>query len=294
MQQYYLTEIQTQDKLIHQGIYYKPARSSKKAILWVHGLSNKFYSHLELHQAFVNACEKSGFGYAAFNNRGHDLIASIHKIDKRKTKGYTHAQGGAGQEDFQKSIFDIGAGVDFLAGQGFSQIILAGHSTGANKVSYYAAVRKNSHVAGIVLASPLSDRLDPSVKSDERSKIIKEMENLVKRGKGDDLQLNLHFFPITPKRYISLLKPNTIEDQFDYGDEKPKLKYFKRIKKPILVILGTADEYLDRPAGQAAAVFDKLTNSKNYKNLILLDTMHSFNGQEEKVVKKIIEWVNSL
>jgi alpha-beta hydrolase superfamily lysophospholipase len=79
-----LSEITTADKLIHQGIFFNPSKPGKKAILWVHGLSSTFYSHIELLNEFAKQSEVNGFGFAAFNNRGHDAISGARKLDKRK------------------------------------------------------------------------------------------------------------------------------------------------------------------------------------------------------------------
>jgi pimeloyl-ACP methyl ester carboxylesterase len=291
MNHFQLVEIVTKDKLIHQGIYFEPSQKIKRAILWVHGLSSTFYGHIPLLDEFSRQCQQSGIGFASFNNRGHDPLASVRKIDKRKAKGYSHVSGGAGQEDFKKSVFDIEAGIKCLVSKGFDEILLVGHSTGANKVSYYAAVKRDPHVVGVILASPVSDRLDIALDKEKLQQDLKHMEQLVAEGKGDELQLGYHFFPITPQRFVSLFKPNSLEDQFDYGDEKPVLKYFKRIKKPLLVLIGSADEYLDRPAEKVLTVFNQLQRSNKYDGKILPGVLHSYNESEKEVVKTIISWM---
>ena len=159
MKLFYLVETVTRDKLIHQGLFYRPKNPGKKAILLVHGLTSTFYGGIKLLEALADECENAGFGLATFNNRGHDMITGIRKVDRRKPKGYGHMIGGAGYENFKDCIYDIEAGVDFLANQGFSEIIITGSSTGANKVCFYASKTKNPHVLGFVLASPSSDRL---------------------------------------------------------------------------------------------------------------------------------------
>ncbi|MBI2404908.1 hypothetical protein HYV22_01870, partial [Candidatus Gottesmanbacteria bacterium] len=90
MKQFYLAEITTKDKLVHQGIFYRPTNSSGRAILWVHGLSGTFDGDIAIHEAFANVCEKEGWGYAAFHNRGRNLIAGIRKLDGTPPKGYSY------------------------------------------------------------------------------------------------------------------------------------------------------------------------------------------------------------
>ena len=294
MNQFQLVEITTKDKLIHQGIYFEPKTKGKRAFLWVHGLSSTFYGHIALLEAFTTACEKVGYSFAAFNNRGHDLVSGIRKLDKRKPSGYTHVNGGAGYEDFKTSTFDIEAGIEFLVTRGFSEIILVGHSTGANKVCYFAGKKSYSALAGVVLASPLSDRLTPEFDLTHTRQNLKHMEELIVKGRANELQLGYHFFPLTPNRFISLVTPHSLEDQFDYGDKKPRLTHFRRVKKPLLVILGEADEYLDRPAQEIMAVYNAFEQSQKYTGLILPDTLHSYNGKETEVVQSIINWAMTI
>lgn len=294
MKQFYLTEIVTKDKLIHQGVFFKPKNFGKRAILYVHGLTSTFYGSVRMLEALAQACEKRGMGFAAFNNRGHDMIVSIRKVDKNNPKGYTHTNGGAGYEIFEDSIFDIDAGIQFLRDQGYGEIVLIGHSTGANKVCFWAATQKNEIVVGVVLASPLSDRLDTEIDKKKLKKDISFMKNLVKKGKGNELVLGYHYFPMTPKRFLSIFEPNSMEDMFDYGDEKPKLAYFSRIKKPLLVILGSRDEYLDRPVENVFEVFKRFTHSRRFQCVIIPSALHSFNGKEKEVVQTIIDWVRLL
>lgn len=294
MQQYYLTQIITRDQLIHQGFFYQPKKPTRKAILYVHGLTSHFYSGLTLLETFAETCETHGFGFAAFNNRGHDIVTGIKKIDKRKSDGYTHVNGGAAYEDFTKCIFDIEAGIDFLVEQGFPEVILIGLSTGANKACFYGGKRKHPNLKSIILASPVSDRLVPVIDQKKIQGVLVRMHELVNAGKGDGLLTDDHDFPVTPKRFISLFQPNTQEDVFDYGDMKPKLTYFSRIKVPLLVLFGSSDESIDRPAKEVMSVFDRCQKSVNYKSVIIPNASHGYNGQEKEVVNIICDWIKTI
>src|SRR4030095_11092024 len=64
---------------------------------------------------------------------------------------------GAAFERFRQSILDIRAMVSFVRLRGYRRVILAGHSTGANKVLYYAARARYRRVNGIILLGPVSD-----------------------------------------------------------------------------------------------------------------------------------------
>jgi acetyl esterase/lipase len=190
-------------------------------------------------------------------------------------------------------IHDISGVIQFLTEKGIGEIILAGHSTGANKVAYYAAIQNDSRVKGIMLGSPVSDRYDRRLDKNTLKHDISMMEELINSGKGDGLVLGKMFFPLTPKRFISLVTPGP-EDQMGYGEHPPELPFVSKITYPLLVILGEKDEYLDRSAREVLDVFKKLSNSTQYSEILLEDALHSYNGKEEIISKKILSWVASL
>lgn len=294
MRTYHLVETTTRDHVVHQGLFASPSDPSDTAILWIHGLTSTFYSKPRLHDAFARRCDTAGLGYAAFNNRGHDLITSISRIDRRRRKGRSSIPGGAGQEVFEDSVHDIQAGMDFLRDQGFSRIVVVGHSTGANKSCYHAAMRRHLGLAGVVLVSPTSDRLLPVREREQIALLLPRMQKLVREGRGDELLTDISYMPMTPNRYVSLYTPLSAEDTFDYGDIHPQMTYFSKITKPLLVVFAGSDEYLDRPVADVKKVFDAKARSKTYTSAVIPEALHSYEGKEQKLAKTIIEWVKTI
>ncbi len=292
MKKYFLTEITTKDNLIHQGIYFEPKEKSDIAILWVHGLSSTYASHIPTCDAFAEICETYHVGFAAFNNRGAKFIDGIQKHDLSNPKGYIHVPGGAGQEKFEDCVYDIDAGITFLTSQGYNKIILVGRSTGANKVCFYAGTVFDARVAGVVLMSPISDRLEMVKSRPDTKAIISYMKEQIAAGKSDIPMFGFHFFPLTPKRYLSLVEKGSKEDVFDYGDEKPKLTAFSNIIKPLYVIFGGNDEHADRPVADIKKVFDAHAKSKKYTSTIVSGALHGFDGMEKQLARLVGEWID--
>lgn len=293
MKQFYLTEIVTKDNLVHQGMYFRPKKFGKRALLWVHGLGSTFYGNVPLLEAFTDACEKNGIGFAAFNNRGHDGITRLKKIDPESEKGYSRLAGGAGVEVFEESVYDIDAGISFLAHQGFEEAVIAGISTGANKVCYYAGTQKDKRVKGVILVSPISD-VPIESRSEHYQVNVKRMKALEKQKKGDSLISDISYMPLTPKRYLSLFDPGGSEDVFDYYTKQPKLRTFSCIKQPLCVVLAGADEYTDRSVLDILNVLKKYHSSANFYGLIIPDAFHSFSGKEKNMVSAILHWMREI
>ena len=292
MNKYFLTEIETKDKLIHQGIYFEPKKKSDMAILWVHGLSSTYSSHVPTCDAFADVCEKYHFGFAAFNNRGAKFIDGVQKRDSSDPKGFVHVPGGAGQEKFEECVYDIDAGNTFLMNQGYKKVILVGRSTGANKVCFYAGTVPDTRVAGVVLMSPISDRLSMIKARPDAETILSYMKEQISAGKGDIPIFGFHFFPLTPKRYVSLFEKGSQDDVFDYGDEQPKMTTYAKIKKPLYVIFGGRDEHADRPMEEIKKVFDEHTKSKKYTSCIVPGALHGFDGMEKELAMLVGKWID--
>ncbi len=289
-----LAEIVTKDKLVHQGICYTPVTQGKKAILWVHGLTSKFYSDIKLMNLFAQACNEHGMGFAAFNNRGHDYLAGAHRMDPKSKNGYVYETIGSSVENFTECIQDIDAAVAFFRDKGYSRVILVGHSSGASKVCYYAGGVKDGRVGGVVLAGPMSDRY--SAEKDTQS--YERQQNIVKQkireGKGDELLLGVGYFPLTPKRWENLKGEKSPEDVFNYRDSSNALATYEKIKAPLCVVLSGNDEHADKPIEQIRKAFDEHARAKSYKSSIVSGADHGFTGKEEEFVSTVIDWVTSL
>jgi pimeloyl-ACP methyl ester carboxylesterase len=288
-----LAECVTADGLLHQGFVYDPPKRGGTALLFIHGLTGTFYNGIRLHRAFMDACAAAGYGYASFNTRGHDPIAGIRKIDAADPKGYVHVNGGAGYESFPDSVTDLDAGIAFLIGRGYKRVVLVGHSTGANKACYFASVRgSDSRVAGIVLLSPISDRLSGG----GMPWLVRLwLSVLVRIGWGERLMLTKRvFFPLTPARALSLLTPKSDEDVFDYGDPDPKLVRFSACRYPRTVILGQTDGLADRPVAEIRATFDRYATAPQYESALIPGADHQFTGREADVARQVLRFVRNL
>jgi pimeloyl-ACP methyl ester carboxylesterase len=169
-----------------------------------------------------------------------------------------------------------------------------GHSTGANKVCYYAGTKRDVRVLGVVLAGPMSDRYSVNTDKKNYAKNHAMMKKLVSEGKGNELFSSRHFFPMTPKRWLSLLEPGSKEDVFNYGDTINALSVFARIRKPLLVVFSEYDETADRPIEKIKSVFDAKTRASAYKSVVIPGATHGYTGKEQQFVDTVISWASSI
>lgn len=286
-----LEEITASDGLIHQGIVSYPHEAGKKAVLWVHGLTSSFYSNTVLLRDVADRAVREGYAFGSFNTRGHDMITGIKKMDVKEEKGYTYVTAGAGYEVFEDCRFDIEGQIDFFVNKGYEKIYLLGHSTGANKVCFYAGNKPNTHLTGAILISPMSDRLNPGEDKNQIEENLKKCQVLVENGREDALVTGMSFFPMTAKRYISLIAPHSLEDQFGYGDVPPFLPYYEQIQLPLYVLFAGNDEYSDRSMEDIQKIFDSKEKTQHYSSEIVPNVLHNFAGNEKEITNRIFSWI---
>lgn len=291
-----IVDFTTPDKVLLTGIHIGNPKS-RTCYIFIHGLGGSVFSNRELAKLLVD----KDSSVLLFNNRGHDLIARIKKIDKRKKKGTVSFTGGAAHEVFTDCVDDIEGAVQFATSQGAKQIILVGHSTGSQKSIYYL-ISSTSHsrggkqsrssdgiIKGVVLLSPLSDfaGIIKHTPVEDYKNLLKISEALVMQGTPHQL-LPTTIWPALAdaQRFLSLATPMSEEAIFSYYDPN-KESIFSSINTPTLILLGDADEYRDRPIKKIKDWFDTHQNTVQYQSKIIKDGDHGFSGKEKEVAQII-------
>jgi len=274
------------DGITLDGIYVKPKRKSKTALVWIHGLTSYFYSSQSLIRELSGQCSQRGVGYFKFNTRGYDLVVRGQK---------KHLLLGTLFEKFEDCVFDIKAIINFVQGLGYKDIILAGHSTGANKIVYYMYKIGDKRVIGLTLLGGLNDIVAESKRVGKKN--FKKTVQLAKKlaRKNPYTFFMSKGFLFTPRRYLSLHTPSTPEDVFPYYNSHATWKEFKNIRQPISVIIGSRDEYLDRPAKKLVEIFQsKAESTKSFSGIIIKGANHGFYKKEKELTHEIIKWVGRI
>lgn len=286
-----LVEVITKDGLPLTGIMAKPKNNCDTVLFWVHGLTSNFYSNQKLLNSIAKQVLSEDIAFASFNNRGHDMVSGFKRaVRVGESNEYNYVNIGAGYEVFEECVLDLEAVINYLISLGYKKIFLAGHSSGANKASYFQGKLNNNHVNGVILLSPMSDRLISA--GTEKTNISLNLAlDLISKNQEQQLRDDLGFFPMTPKRFLSLNQPQSAEDQFGYGDIPTHMPEFSQIKTPLLVVFAEDDEYKDRPVQQIKEIFDKTTTSLRYTSEIIFGSNHSFDSKNEELIGIITRFI---
>lgn len=286
--------IVTPKRYVLKGLWFG-GEKAKKAIVFIHGLTSSAFSHHE----YLTSLANDNTAVIFFGNRGGEVIAKFHRIDKRRKTGYVSEFIGEAHEIFTDCVDDIQGLVNFLNDKNIKEIFLVGHSTGCQKAIYYLSQpRKQKFIKGAILLCPISDWA--YAKKHDKPEMIKKVteyaQQLVKRHRPHDL-LPQDLYPETmdAQRFLSLYTPESIENQiFPYFDPKQKPKILRSIKIPLLIVFAEKDEYRDRPTKKLIKWFEKRGRNRKFTLVSVSNATHGFTDQEIEVSKHIDSWISKL
>ena len=279
-----LARLRTRDGVWLDGVVAEPRGRRRTALVWVHGLGSVFSSGQPLIQALSTRLTAEGIGYFKFNNRGHDVVV-----------GRGARLAGAAFERFGASVEDIRTVIRFAVSRGFRHIVLAGHSTGANKVLHYMARTRDRRVAGLMLLGPISDVAGERKRVGRRelARRVAVAERMARRDPAAVVPRAWGFW--SARRFISLYRPGEAEDVFPYYRPDATWTGLRRVRVPLAVIVGGRDEYLDRRADALIAAFEANAPAvKSFRGTVVPRAPHGFRRHERVLAREIVRWARTV
>ena len=278
-----LVRLRTPDGVWLDGVVVDARPRPSTAVLWVHGLGSVFSSGQPLLHELSTRLNRAGIGYLKFNNRGHDVVA---RCGRRLA--------GAAFERFAESVEDIRAMVAFARACGYRKIVLAGHSTGANKVLHDTARTGDRRVTGLILLGPVSD-IAGEMKRIGRRELGRRVALAERLARRDPEALVPRAFGFwSARRYLSLYRPGEAEDVFPYYRPAARWVALRRVRVPIAAIVGGRDEYLDRRPQELIEAFRRnAVRARSICGIILPGAPHGFQKHERALARAIVRWIRS-
>jgi acetyl esterase/lipase len=278
-----LVRVRTRDGVWLDGVIAEPRVRRNVALVWVHGLGSVFSSGQPLIRALSTRLNAAGIAYLKLNTRGHDTVA---RGGRRLA--------GAALERFGDCVEDIRTAIALAGRAGYARVVLAGHSTGANKVLHYAARVRDRRVIGLILLGPVSD-VAAEMKRIGRRELERRVAGAerIARRDGDALVPRAFGF-WSARRYLSLYRPGGIEDVFPYYRPGARWTALGRVRLPIAAIVGSRDEYLDRSAAALIGAFAlNATRARSFTGIVIPRARHGFQGHEGDLARAIGGWIGA-
>ncbi len=282
-------KITSSDGLIHHGLLFSPGEKTSKAIIHVHGLAGNFYENSFI-PVMARAYTGRGKAFMPVNNRGHDYMSDIEKIDTARSRS---VKGGGAYERFEECVFDISSSVSFLNERGISRICLQGHSTGCNKIVFYLNREPVKEAFSIALISPCDDiALMSSEKGNKFTEGLKRANSLCAQGlPGKLLEPELVFYPMSARTYLDYFTEGGAHDIFRYRDPKSPFPGLKDIQAPVFASYGTVGEYLAMKPEEALEILKtKFSSPDLLYGKTIPGASHNYAGKENELSGEILNW----
>jgi pimeloyl-ACP methyl ester carboxylesterase len=289
-----LVRVSARDGLELVGFYAAPSGTrARRAVFHTHGLAGNFYEN-RLVSAVCEAVVAKGLAFLTLNNRGHE-----YRSDNLREagEGTESVLGGASFDIFGECVHDIGGGADFLESRGHSEIYFEGHSLGTNKVVHYLTGDRDPRAAGAILISPpdMFGLRDESADGG-LDHVVDRAKGLVAAGRGEELMNDIGYVvPFSAATVVSVYGDAAVTDIFPFrlggsGD----FGRYASLGVPVLATLGTVEEAITVPAGDALALLERKADASPEVRAVLIEGgNHVYWGHEEELARTIADFVRA-
>jgi pimeloyl-ACP methyl ester carboxylesterase len=182
-------------------------------------------------QALKKFAESYDWGYLTFDNRG------AHVLEDWQVSG-------AAVEKFTDSHLDLEAWIKLLKNMGTKNLILCGHSLGAEKIVDFMRRHFDPMVKGLILLSPADTPGAQEVwEGKSRKSYLKKAEHMVSRGEGENLlpdeKAHAGFLPMSAGTYLDFFaKDSCLRQVLPF-----KANELKVIPIPTIAVVPSKDEW---------------------------------------------------
>jgi len=276
------------DDLVNAGVIFLPAKEVAKAtaVIWIHGWGTNFYAPSYI--AIGRALAERGYPTISANTRMHDIgtVAGYRYGKRIRGGGYW---GVAGEQPR-----DIAAWIDFAEAQGFTRIMLVGHSAGWAAVRQYQAEKQDPRVIGLVSAS---GQVYPNEPPDPN--MLAEAQKLVADDRGDDLLR----FPAQHREYPSFVSAATYLDtatvpaeMMDFYGIRTSNPAVTRIRCPLLAWFGAGDDVGGAKDLETikSAVQRQSRGPTRVDTVLIKHADHMYEGEEQQIADTLAKWIDTV
>lgn len=277
--------IATQSGTVLQGVLFPANSQAKTVVIAITGIHGNFYSN-PFYYNIGETLSKAGIDFIYAQTRN-----TFGKMQEINTLTGEPEIIGSFNEDFAKTIEDLTAYIDFAERQGYENIVLAGHSLGANKVIYYLSETQDQRVSKYLLLSPANvTHLTNFVSEQERAYIRQQVAN----GNGQKV-LPFELFGWLSATantayqwlYSSILNNVHVEKDGDFSQAS-------KIPHSGALLIGTLDRFTyGDPCGFLQNINDHLQSARENQLIFIEQTGHTYQQKEQEVADKICELIRN-
>ncbi len=276
----------SEDDLLLEGALMRPVGvpAQPVSVVWIHGNASRFYDYP--YMVIGRALAMAGYPCVSGNTRGHDISAFMWRASEGKPSSWSSPESmpiGAGSawEQLDEAPRDLAAWVDLAAGLGTGGVVLAGHSSGAQRVVLYQAERQDPRVVGLALASPdLRGFMPPGE--------LEAARRLVAGGRGTEVLPAQPYAPWYRQSAQSVVSKAAILARLLVSETgEPTIA---AISTPLLAFFGTREQ-----GGEGALeTIRRQAHAARVDTQLIEDADHAYTTHEADVAGVIARWAATL
>ena len=282
-----LVRFEASDGVTLAGALYEPRRTSRRAIVWIHGGGGASVFESRRTNILARLFISRGLAYFPFNNRGSGIVRRA-----------GDDLGGSAFERIRDSVADIDVAIRELWRRGYRDITLAGHSTGANKIAVYDHYKPRNRAKRYVFLAGGDDTglLYAELGPRRFKALLAKARMMIKDRRGNELA------PVPSmlswRAFYDVANPNGDYNVFPFFEvmtgtklsRRPLFRYIRGIRKPSLYIYGDGDEYGHGDVPQCLSILSRYVNDRA-EIVMMRDADHGFTGREGELGGLIADWV---
>jgi alpha-beta hydrolase superfamily lysophospholipase len=278
-----LIRLKAADGIELDGAYFAPDADARAAgpidaVLCIHGSGRNFYTLATAQMA--EDLRQQGYGALTLNTRGHDTVW----VDRA-----TGVAEGNAYEILDNNRQDMRAGIDYLEQLGYRRIAIIGHSMGAVKVAYYAAMEDDARVAAVIPVSPVRLSCSYYLESADAAEFQANLDTADRmEAEGRAMDLFSVDFPIK-----EIFSAAAYLDKHGPPERYNIIQHAPKIRVPLFVLAGSLETHtrlLDVPQDMIIAA----VNSPRAEYQILEGGVHSLNNVLPEASAAVLNWLGSL
>ena len=268
--------VETRRGTVLNGVLF-PAKNSDSVVIAITGIHGNFYSN----PFYYNIGDKlSEHGIDFIYAQTNDAFGEIETFNVKTAQKEII---GSWNERFSYTEEDIDAYLDYAA-KNYTNVILAGHSLGANKVIYYLSKNHDTRrVKNFILMSPANlKHMMSGVSAGERDFI----EKLVRYGQGEKI-LPFYFMgwvvctANTAHDWLSGILDNVTDD----------FSQVEHITHSGAMIIGTYDNFTDGdPVGFLKNINSHMPTAKSNELIFIERTGHTYQQKHDEIAEIILKF----
>lgn len=288
------------------GLLYEPDKPTGKVAVWLHGMGDNgvFYSPTRMN-ALGEALTSKDIALLAYNNRGAHESKRLRLADDTLPEEERSYQGGTHYEKIADCVHDIDGAAQFLKDEGYKELYLLGHSTGANKICAYHVRATHNPFSKYVLAGA-GDDAGLFFSELGAKRFWAALSYAAKNLKTEPLKLMPKYsgmYPFSVQSAWDILNPDGDYNTFPFYEasterlgKKPLFAEYEQIDRPTLVIFGAEDEYTYTAGGAGTALDLMMRHTSNamLKQIdfaLIPEADHSFHDCETEFANKVADWL---